>query len=199
MVHVLIVEDHEVVRIGLRTLLSLAAGIRVTGEAATATDALARTLELHPEVVLMDIRLPDGSGIDACRQIKTVRPQTRVLFLTSYSDRDTFLAATLAGADGYLLKEIDSEALIRAIHTVGAGGSMLGPEVAGQALERMRSIVNEGSRSERPQLSDLERRILSLISEGKPHGEIEAQFGLSSEALTNHLTMIYDKLRRSAP
>ena len=128
LIRILLVDDHEVVRIGLRSLLRLAHGFEVVGEASTKADALAKARVLAPDLVLMDIRLPDGSGVDACREIRAVSPQTRILFLTSYTDDQTVLAAILSGAHGYIIKEIETKSLLQAIRTVAAGHSLLHPE-----------------------------------------------------------------------
>ncbi|HMF86257.1 MAG TPA: response regulator transcription factor, partial [Nitrospiraceae bacterium] len=124
-ISVLIVDDHEVVRVGLRTVLSRQDSISVVGEAATVTDAVIESCRLKPDVVLMDVRFPDGSGVDACRAIKDSCPATRVLFLSSYHDDAAVLAAVFEGASGYLLKEVNAEELLRAIHAVAQGQSVL--------------------------------------------------------------------------
>ena len=126
-IRLLLVDDHKVVRSGLKALLADTANVDVIGEAGTAAEAVTEAARLKPDIVLMDVRLPDGSGIDACREIRTARPETRVLFLTSFADEDAIFATIFAGADGYLLKEIDEEGLIRAIETVAGGRSILDP------------------------------------------------------------------------
>jgi two-component system response regulator DevR len=122
-IRLLMVDDHEVLRLGLRTLFSEAGGFEVVGEAGTMAEAISKARELDPDVILMDVRLPDGSGVEACREIRTQRPQTCVLFLTSYADDAAVLATILAGAQGFLLKEVGSDELLRAVRTVAGGQS----------------------------------------------------------------------------
>ncbi|MGE5711906.1 MAG: response regulator transcription factor, partial [Nitrospira sp.] len=136
----LLVDDHEVLRIGLRTLFTEAGHFQVVGEAGTIAAAVAGALRLKPNVVLMDVRLPDGSGIDACRTIRAAHPDTRVLFLTSFADDDAVLATILAGADGFLLKEVSSEQLIHAVKTVASGRSILDSAVTQRVLAKVRSV-----------------------------------------------------------
>ena len=144
-IRLLLVDDHEVVRVGLRTVLHNNQGITIVGEADSKAHAAIEAKRLRPDVILMDVRLPDGSGVEACREILSEQPNSRVIFLTSYTDDDSVLAAVLAGAYGYVLKEIDSAALIRAIRTVSAGRSILDPNVTKRAS-------NGSRRSRRPKV-----------------------------------------------
>ena len=137
-VSVLIVDDHEVVRVGLRTVLSRQDSINVCGEASTVVDAVREACYLKPDVVLMDVRLSDGSGVDACRAIRDSCPATRVLFLSAYEDDEAVLAAVIGGASGYLLKQVNAEVLLRAIHSVAQGQSILDPAITQPLLTRMR-------------------------------------------------------------
>ena len=139
-IRLLLVDDHEVVRVGLRTVLHNNQGITIVGEADSKAHAAIEAKRLRPDVILMDVRLPDGSGVEACREILSEQPNSRVIFLTSYTDDDSVLAAVLAGAYGYVLKEIDSAALIRAIRTVSAGRSILDPNVTKRALEWIKTV-----------------------------------------------------------
>ena len=134
-IRVLIVDDHEVVRVGLQTLLRLVPEMQVVGEAGTMSEAVSQARTLNPNVILMDIRLPDGSGVDACREIRTACPDTKVLFLTSYADEDTVLDAILSGAHGYVLKEIGANSLIEAIQTVADRGWVRGVPAILRRLE----------------------------------------------------------------
>ena len=194
-IRVLLVDDHDVVRVGLRTVLNQEHNLIVAGEAVTAAEAIRQAQKLKPDVILMDIRLPDGSGIDACREILAARPDTRVIFLTSYSDDDSVLAAVLAGAHGYLLKEIDSAAMIQALDTVGAGRSILDPAVTARALRWVRSL-REGDQIPRTdQLSTQEGRVLALVAEGKTNKEIGAALELSDKTVKNYLANVFQKLR----
>jgi len=194
-IRVLLVDDHEVVRIGLRTVLSQNHSIAVVGESLTMTDAIRQAHKLKPDVILMDVRLPDGSGVDACREILATRPNARVIFLTSYSDDDSVLAAVLAGAHGYVLKEIDTESLIRAIHTVADGQSILDPAVTGRALQWMRGLGNSQEIPGVEKLSAQEERVLALVAEGRTNKEIAAAMELSDKTVKNYLANIFQKLR----
>jgi DNA-binding NarL/FixJ family response regulator len=192
---VLLVDDHEVVRVGLRTVLSQEPNLVVAGEAVTLAQAIRQAQKVKPDVILMDVRLPDGSGIDACREILAARPDSRVVFLTSYSDDDSVLAAVLAGAHGYVLKEIDSRALIQALYTVASGQSILDPSVTARALGWVRSL-REGEQVEGTErLSSQEARVLALVPEGKTNKEIGAALGLSDKTVKNYLANVFQKLR----
>lgn len=193
-VRILVVDDHAVVRIGLKTLLELEPGFTIVAEAGTNEEAVRLARHTRPDVVLMDIRLPDGSGIDACRAIRKHSGSTRVLFLTSYSDAGTVQEALRSGANGYLLKEADADYLIEAIRTVARGDSLLGTSITSQVLECIRGAAMEGSPPASTALADIERRMLSLIAEGKTNREIADQLQLSLEDARNYLTSIYRKL-----
>ena len=165
-IRLLMVDDHEVLRLGLRTLFSEAGGFEVVGEAGTMAEAVAKARVLDSDVVLMDVRLPDGSGVEACREIRTERPQTRVLFLTSYADDDAVLATILAGAQGFLLKEVGSEELLRAVRAVAGGQSILDPAITQRVLARVQALSNPSTSTE-PKgeaLSPQERRVLALVA-----------------------------------
>jgi DNA-binding NarL/FixJ family response regulator len=192
---VLLVDDHEVVRVGLRTVLSQEPGLVVAGEAVTLAEAIRQAQKLKPDVVLMDVRLPDGSGIDACREILAARPDSRVVFLTSYSDDDSVLAAVLAGAHGYVLKEIDSRALIQALYTVASGQSILDPAVTARALGWVRSVREGDQVAGSERLSAQEERVLALVAEGKTNKEIGIALGLSDKTVKNYLANVFQKLR----
>src|SRR5204862_3854924 len=165
-IRLLIVDDHKVVRLGLHTLLSWHNGIEVVGEAGTSTAAVEQTTRLKPDVVLMDVRLPDGNGFEACRQIRKVQPDTRVLFLTSFADEEIVLESIDAGGDGYLLKEIDEENLVQAIRNVAAGRSILDPAVTRRVLERVKNPETPSTKK-MDSLSPQERRVLALVAEGE--------------------------------
>ncbi|MBH0199306.1 MAG: response regulator transcription factor [Nitrospira sp.] len=193
-IRVLLVDDHEIVRVGLRSVLGHKHGIAVVGESASMAEAVALAGKLTPDVILMDIRLPDGSGIDACREILAVLPDTRVLFLTSYADDDSVLAAVLAGARGYILKEIDSSSLTRAIHAVAEGRSILDPAVTDRALRWVRGFATGNDRPDE-KLSVQEERVLALVADGKTNKEIAAEMGLSDKTVKNYLATVFQKLR----
>ena len=197
-IRLLIVDDHKVVRLGLHTLLSRHDGIEVVGEAGTAAAAVEQTSGLKPDVVLMDVRLPDGNGFEACRQIRKAQPDTRVLFLTSFADEEIVLESIDAGGDGYLLKEIDEENLIQAIRNVAAGKSILDPAVTRRVLERVKNAdthLGTPSTNRLGSISPQERRVLALVAEGKTNKEIGLALGLSDKTVKNYLSNIMEKLQ----
>ena len=197
-IRLLIVDDHKVVRLGLHTLLSRHNGIEVVGEAGTSAAAVEQTAHLKPDVVLMDVRLPDGNGFEACRQIRRVQPDTRVLFLTSFADEEIVLESIDAGGDGYLLKEIDEENLVQAIRNVAAGKSILDPAVTPRVLERVKNTdthLGTPSTNRLGSLSPQERRVLALVAEGKTNKEIGQALGLSDKTVKNYMSNIMEKLQ----
>jgi len=194
-IRLLIVDDHKVVRLGLHTLLNRHPGIEVVGEAGTVAAAVAETARLQPDVVLMDVRLPDGNGFEACRQIRKSQLETRVLFLTSFADEDIVLESIDAGGDGYLLKEIDEENLVRAIRSVAAGQSILDPAVTRRVLERVKNSDTQNTKDGLDVLSGQERRVLALVAEGKTNKEIGVALGLSDKTVKNYFSNIMDKLQ----
>jgi DNA-binding NarL/FixJ family response regulator len=193
----MIVDDSEVLRLGLRTLFSEAGAFQVIGEAATMALAVTEAARLTPDVVLMDVRLPDGSGVEACRLIRAQRPEARVLFLTSYADDDAVMATILAGAQGFLLKEVSSDELVRAVKTVANGQSVLDPAVTTRVLARMQALSASTSAEppgKRDELSPQERRVLALVTEGKTNKEIAAALNLSEKTVGNYLGNVFQKL-----
>jgi two-component system response regulator DevR len=193
MVRVLLVDDHDVVREGLRSLLRRAPDIEVVGEAATAAAAVAEAQRLRPDVVVLDVRLPDGNGVEVCREIRAQRPDTRVLMLTSYADDEALFASIMAGAAGYLLKETRAAALLDAIHTAARGGSLLDPAMTERVFERLRTA--SGRNDPLAQLSEQERRILALIAEGKTNREIAQEVYLSEKTVKHYVSNILSKLQ----
>lgn len=193
-IRVLLVDDHEIVRLGLRSVLGQNPGIVVVGEATSVADAVGLAGKLKPDVILMDVRLPDGSGVDACREILANQPNTRVLFLTSYADDDSVLAAVLAGARGYVLKELDSASLMHAIRAVTEGRSILDPAVTDRALRWLRGFAT-GQDLSSEKLSAQEERVLALVAEGKTNKEIASELGLSDKTVKNYLASVFQKLR----
>lgn len=194
-VRLLIVDDHKVVRLGLHTLLSRHSGIEVVGEAGTVSGALEETARLQPDVVLMDVRLPDGNGFDACRQIRRSHSDARVLFLTSFADEEIVLESIDAGGDGYLLKEIDEETLVRAVISVASGQSILDPAVTRRVLERVKNPDAAVGKDKFEMLSPQERRVLALVAEGKTNKEIASALGLSDKTVKNYLSNALEKLQ----
>ncbi len=193
-IRVLIVDDHAVVRIGLRSLLGHTSGFRVVGEAATVAEAISAADQARPDVVLMDVRLPDGSGVDACREIKKSHPEIRVVMLTSYSDEEAIVGAVMAGANGYLLKQADSDQLTRAIREAAEGASSLDPRAAGALLNQFRELSAKQAEAELAGLTDRERRMLTLIAEGYTNRAIGDVLHLSEKTVRNHVSQLLRKL-----
>jgi two-component system response regulator DevR len=190
---VLICDDHEVVREGLRTLLSRRQDMAVVGEAGTMQEAIETAAKAKPDVVIMDVRLPDGSGVEACRAIREARPETHVIMLTSYADDEALFASIVAGASGYLLKQTRGQAVVDAIQAVAQGRSLLDPDVTGKVLERVR----RGRDQEDPaiaSLTDQERKVLEQLAEGKTNREIGTALFLSEKTVKNYVSRILDKL-----
>jgi len=190
----LVVDDHEVVRRGLVSLLDRRERFQVVGEAGTVAEAVDQAHRLEPDIVVMDVRLPDGSGVEACRDIRAERPATRVIMLTSYPDEEAVLAAIVAGASGYLLKQIRARDLVAALEAVGRGESLLDPAVTERVLERVRRIATGTENEELAQLTGQERKILALVAEGKTNKEIAAEVFLSDKTVKNYVSSILAKL-----
>ncbi len=192
-IRVMLVDDHEVVREGLRTLIGRHKEMLVVGEAGTTADAIETAAKAKPDVIIMDVRLPDGSGVEACRTIREARPETRVIMLTSYADDEALFASIVAGAAGYLLKQTRGQAVIEAITAVAQGRSLLDPDVTGKVLERVR----RGRGDEDPafaSLTDQERKVLEQLAEGRTNREIGETLFLSEKTVKNYVSRILDKL-----
>lgn len=188
----LLCDDHEVVREGLRTVISKQPGLSVVGEAATVKDAIQAAARAKPDVVIMDVRLPDGNGIEACRAIREARPETAVIMLTSYADDEALFSSIVAGAAGYLLKDAKSQAVLDAIAAVAQGRSLLDPSVTGAVLERVRKGTTEDPAL--ASLTDQERKVLEHVAEGKTNREIGEVMFLSEKTVKNYVSRILDKL-----
>ena len=186
-----IVDDSELVRMGLQTLLKSAPGIALCGLAASAAEALVVCGREQPDVVLLDIHLPDGNGIDVCRQLLSQKGEMRVLFLTSSADADTVDAAIQAGAHGYLLKEINTAALIQSIRNVATGHSILDPQITSRVMELLK---NERAKPVVASLSPQEQRVLALIATGQTNKEVAQEMGLAEKTVKNYLSTIFEKL-----
>lgn len=194
-VRILLVEDHLVTRIGLRTFLSGFSRLQVVGEAGTVQDGVSEAERLKPDVILLDVRLPDGNGFDACRQLQQ-RCDAHVLILTSYADDETLFESLAAGADGYLLKDIDSEGLLRAIDNVAAGRSVLDPAVTARVLSQLRLPGSGVAADDKlDALSAQENRVLALVAQGKTNKEIAAEMQLSDKTVKNYLSRTLEKLQ----
>ena len=185
MIRLLLVDDHAMVRAGLRTLLGDVPDLEIAAEAATAAEAVAQTVAAKPDVVLMDLRLPDGSGVDACREIRSREPRTRVLFLTSYAEELARMSTVLAGASGYLLKDIGSESLVRAIRAAASGQRVIDPSIASSIATSIKAA---------PSLSNQECRVLALVVDGKTNRQIGVDLGLSERTVRNYLSNAFHKL-----
>ena len=190
----LVVDDHEVVRQGLVALLDRREGFQVVAEAGTAAESIEQARRFQPDIVVMDVRLPDGSGIEACREIRAELPGTRVVMLTSYPDEEAVLSAIVAGASGYLLKQIRARDLVAALENVGRGESLLDPAVTEKVLERVRRIATGAYTDEMAQLTAQEQRILLLVAEGKTNKEIASEVFLSDKTVKNYVSSILSKL-----
>ena len=189
-VSVLIVDDHEVVRVGLQTLLGRRKDLSVLGAVGTGAEAVSVAAERRPDVVVMDVRMPGENGIEACREIRSILPDTKVLMLTSYADEDAVLASILAGASGYLLKDTTGQDLAEAILRVAAGASLLDPAVTGLVLSRLKAERGPSAGA----LSERERQILELIAQGKTNREIGRALFLAEGTVRNLVSGILAKL-----
>jgi DNA-binding NarL/FixJ family response regulator len=192
-IRVFLLDDHEVVRMGLRELLQSEGDIEVVGDAGTARAALARIPALKPDVAILDARLPDGSGIEVCRDVRSALPSVRAIILTSYDDDEALFAAIMAGAAGYVLKQVSGNDLLQAVRHVAGGGSLLDPSVTERVMERLR----EGAPSEPEELRRLtpqERRILELVAEGLTNRQIGEQLFLAEKTVKNYMSTVLAKL-----
>lgn len=192
-IRVMLVDDHEVVRLGLKALLDRTPGLAVVAEAGTVEDAVSEAARHKPDVVVMDVRLPDGSGIEACRRIRAHNEATQVIMLTSYPDDEALFASITAGAAGYLLKQTRGRALAEAIETVCRGGSLLDPAMTQKVFERLRTP--QGAATGLDALSGQERRILDLIAAGKTNREIAQELFLSEKTIKHYVSNILAKLQ----
>jgi DNA-binding NarL/FixJ family response regulator len=191
---VVVVDDHEVVRNGIKALLEETPDVTVVGEAGTVKDAIARVEWARPDVVIMDVRLSDGSGIEATREIRARLPKTQVLMLTTFADDEALFASIMAGAAGYVLKQIKGADLVRAVQTVGRGESLLDPAVTKGVLDRLRKGKHLLKDERLARLSAQEERILELIATGKTNHEIGEKLHLAEKTVKNYVTSILSKL-----
>lgn len=190
-IRLLLVDDHPVVRDGLRRIQELEPRVQFVAEAGTQLAAVEAARRFRPEMILMDVRLPDGDGIAACREIKAFLPEAHVLFLTSYADNRLVLAAMEAGGDGYLLKESGGQRILAAIHSILNGGTVFEPVVARRVLDRRRS---DGDRNPLEVLSPLETRVLAEVAKGKTDKEVAAALQLTPKSARNYVARIFAKL-----
>ena len=194
LIRILIADDHEVVRIGLAALLDRQAGFEVVGEAESGREAVSMAHALSPDVVVMDIRMPNGTGTDACRAITSELPEIPVVMLTSYADEDALFEAIAAGASGYVLKRIGSEELVGAVRAVARGQSMLDPAVTAAVLERLRRSAHAEESGAFSELTEQERKVLAHLAQGESNREIAADMELAEKTVRNYVSNILSKL-----
>jgi two-component system, NarL family, response regulator DevR len=190
----LVVDDHEVVRQGLVAMLDRRPNFQVVAQAGTVEEAVAQAHLHQPDIVIMDVRLPDGSGVEACREIRADLPDTRVVMLTSFPDDEAVLSAIVAGAAGYLLKQIRARDLVAGLEAVGRGESLLDPAVTERVLARVRQIASGEIHDELAGLTPQERKILMLVAEGMTNKAIAAEIFLSDKTVKNYVSSILAKL-----
>jgi two-component system, NarL family, response regulator DevR len=189
---VFLLDDHEIVRRGIRDLLEAEGDIEVVGEASTADQAVGRVHALDPDVALLDVRLEEGNGIEACRDIRSLHPRTACLILTSFADDEALFQAILAGAAGYLLKQIRTNDLVDAVRRVAAGQNLLDPAVTARVLERLRTGNPQDERLAR--LTEQERKVLDLVAEGLTNRQIGERLHLAEKTVKNYVTSVLSKL-----
>ncbi len=192
---VFLLDDHEVVRAGIRGLLEAEDGIEVVGEAGTAEEAIRRVPALKPDVAVLDVRLPDGDGVEVCRELRSRMPELRCLMLTSFADDDALFAAIMGGASGYVLKQIRGSDLVSAITRVGRGESLIDPALTRRVLDRLRTGPEQDERLTR--LSDQERRVLDLLAEGLTNRQIAERLFLAEKTVKNYVSNMLTKLGMS--
>jgi DNA-binding NarL/FixJ family response regulator len=191
-IRVFLLDDHELVRAGVRNLIEASGDIEVVGEAATVDEAVRRVPATRPDVAILDVRLPDGSGVEACRDIRSANPEIRCLMLTSYSDDDALFEAIVAGAAGYLLKQVRSHDLVESVRRVAAGESLLDPALTATILDRMRNPPEQDENLR--QLTDQERKILDLLAEGLTNRQIGERLFLAEKTVKNYVSNVLAKL-----
>ena len=196
-IRIVLVDDHEVVRLGLKSLLEQGSRFEVVGEASNAKEAIEITGKLRPDIVLIDIRLPGQSGIDACEEITQKYPDVKVVMLTSYAEDEMLFSAIRAGASGYLLKQISSEDLVRSLESVARGDALLDPLVTQRVFQEVRRAVKEEEASAFAILSQQEKHVLILVSEGKTNREIAKSLFLGEGTVRNYVSSILSKLGTS--
>ena len=193
-IRVLLCDDHELVRKGVRALLEADLTVDVVGEASSADEAVARAAEVAPDVVIMDVRMPGRSGVEACRDIRAARQETKVLMLTSFSDDEALFTAIMAGASGYLLKNIGGNDFVRDIHRVARGESLLDPAVTERVLARLRGDLGPGPGEAGNDLTTQERRVLTLMAEGLTNRQIGERIHLAEKTVKNYVSNVLMKL-----
>ncbi len=193
-IRLMVVDDHEVVRTGLRAILEPEGDLVVVGEAASAREAIQKVRDLNPHVILMDVRMEGMSGIEACRLIKSAHPQVNVLMLTSFAEDEAVISSILAGASGYLLKNVGRADLLRAIRAVAGGQSLLDPSVTKSVMERLTSLATREHARATEVMSEREREVLVLVAQGFTNREIADKLVISENTARNHVSRILEKL-----
>jgi len=188
----MLVDDHEVVRVGLAALLERKAEFEIVAQASSGQEAVKKAAQHEPDVILLDIRMPSGSGIDACREICDKHPDTKVVMLSSYTDDEVIVKSIMAGACGYILKEINSQELIKAVEAVNRGESLLDPKITQKVLEHMRKSNNEDEKEDK--LTEREEAILEFLAEGLTNREIAKKVHLAEKTVRNYVSKILKKL-----
>jgi len=195
-ISVFLLDDHELVRTGLKTVFESEDDIQVVGEAATVAEALVRIPQVRPDVAILDVRLPDGQGVEVCREIRsTVEPPPACLMLTSYSDDDALFGAIMAGAAGYMLKQVSGRSLVDAVRTVAVGGSLLDATLTASVMNKLRGeTASSGPDPRYEQLSPQERRVLDLVAEGLTNRQIAERLFLAEKTVKNYVSSVLHKL-----
>ena len=193
-IRVFLMDDHEIVRQGIAALLETQPDIQVVGEAGTAAEALVRVPPLRPDVAVLDVRLPDGDGVSVCRELREQLPDMACLMLTSYADDEALFQSVMAGAAGYVIKEVRGGDLVRAIRTVAAGGSLLDATATSQLMSRLRNASTEAAPDPLRELTDQERRVLELIGQGMTNREIGNELFLAEKTVKNYVSSLLAKL-----
>lgn len=192
---VLIVDDHPLFRKGMRTLLESMPDIEVAGEATNGVEAVEKGLALKPDLILMDLQMPEGGGLEATRRITESDPQIHILVVTLFEDDDSVFAALRAGARGYILKDADEEEMMRAIHAIGKGEAIFSPAIAARLMDYFAGTKKSPEPEIFPELTDREREILQLIARGESNAAIAEQLSISLKTVRNHVSNIYNKLQ----
>ena len=193
-IRVMVVDDHEVVRTGLKAILEPEEDLQVVGEAGSANEAMEKTTSLHPQVVLMDVRMQETSGIQACRLIKSAHPEMYVLMLTSFAEEEAVMSAIMAGASGYLLKNVGRADLIRSIRAVAQGQNLLDPSVTRKVMDRLAQLSTKEDRRAMEEISEREKEVLVLVARGLTNREIGESLMISENTARNHVSRILEKL-----
>ena len=194
MIRVMLVDDHEILRTGIRAVFELEDDIEVVAEAGDGPSAVAEARRTRPDVVLMDIRMGASDGITACREVKAELPETRVLMLTSFGTEEAVLSSLMAGASGFLLKNTGRDGLLGAVRTLAAGGTLLDPAVTGAMVQKLVTLAKQTGPDELSELTEREREVLALIATGKTNREIAAELVISEATARNHISHIFEKL-----